>query len=84
MTLAGLLAEIQRAPGPVTVAQLASRLGATPAAVCAMLAALRASGRLAPEVRPGSEECPSACTASCPGPRRCPFVIDLGSGLEPR
>jgi hypothetical protein len=49
-----------------------------------MLAALRASGRLAPGVKPGSAECPSACTVSCPGPQRCPFVIDLGTGLEPR
>jgi hypothetical protein len=84
MTLADLLAEIQRAPGPVTVADLAARLGATPSAVRSMLAALRASGRLAPGVKPGSAECPSSCTVSCPGPQRCPFVIDLGTGLEPR
>jgi hypothetical protein len=86
MTLADLLAEIQRAPGAVTVGDLAARLGTSPAEVRAMLAALRASGRLGPSrgVTPGSEQCSSSCAVSCPGPAECPFVVDFGTGLEPR
>ena len=87
MKLATLITEIERSRGPVTGIELALRLGIQPAEVAAMLAALRASGRLGPEVRsePAPGECSSAgaCSMSCPGPEECPLVIDVSvSGLE--
>lgn len=88
MRLADLLTAVQRAPGPVTVADLARSLGETPGTVRAMLAALRAAGRLEPEgsARPGTGECASAgsCSLSCPGPGECPLVVDLVAGLQIR
>jgi|GEM_PF-2046507 len=88
MRLAALLRAVEESPGTVTVADLARRLGETPETVRSMLAALRAAGRLGPEgsARPGTEECASAgsCSGSCPGPEDCPFVVDLGAGLEIR
>jgi hypothetical protein len=87
MKLATLVTEIERSRGPVTGIELALRLGIRPAEVAAMLAALRASGRLGPEVRsePAPDDCSSAgaCSMSCPGPGDCPLVIDVSvSGLE--
>jgi hypothetical protein len=87
MKLATLVTEIERSRGPVTGIELALRLGIRPAEVAAMLAALRASGWLGPEVRsePAPDDCSSAgaCSMSCPGPGDCPLVIDVSvSGLE--
>ncbi|MBM3694348.1 MAG: helix-turn-helix domain-containing protein [Actinobacteria bacterium] len=88
MRLAALLRAVEESPGTVTVADLAKRLRESPETVRAMLAALRAAGHLGPEgsARPGTEECASAasCAVSCPGPGDCPFVVDLGVGLEVR
>lgn len=89
MKLGTLVREIETSRGPVTGIELALRLGIQPAEVAAMLAALRASGRLGPEVRsePAPSECSSAgaCSLSCPGPGDCPLVIDVTvSGLEMR
>lgn len=88
MRLAGLLRAVEESPGTVTVADLARRLGESPVMVRAMLDALRAAGRLGPEgsPHPGTDECTSAasCSVSCPGPGACPFVVDLGAGLEIR
>jgi len=91
MRLVDLTREIETATGSVTVAELAARLDATPAAVDAMLVALRASGRLRPEgsaprAAPVDSGCDAAgtCTASCPGPERCPFTVKLVSGLQIR
>jgi len=89
MKLTTLLAEIERSCGPVMGIDLARRLGVSPVEVAAMLDALRASGRLAPEV-PGvaaTGGCSSAgvCSMSCPGPGECSLMIDLSvSGLEVR
>lgn len=83
MSLAAVLAEIDRAEGPITRTELAKRLGVSPGEVGAMLAALRAAGRLGPEPEAASgDECPSAggCTVACPGPERCPLVFDIGIG----
>ena len=89
MRLAALLSEIARSSGPVTGIDLALRMGIAPGEVSAMLDALRASGRLAPEIRePESmESCGSAgaCSLSCPGPGECSLAIDLNvTGLEIR
>ncbi|MEA2000717.1 MAG: hypothetical protein U9N84_02330 [Actinomycetota bacterium] len=87
MKLATLVTEIEGSRGPVTGIELALRLGIQPAEIAAMLAALRASGRLGPEVRsePAPADCSSAgaCSLPCPGPGDCPLVIDVSvSGLE--
>jgi hypothetical protein len=89
MRLSALLAEIERADGPITGIELADRLGVATSRVAAGLVALRASGRLAPEVRsePAPDNCSSAgtCSMSCPGPDKCSMVIDLNiTGLEIR
>ena len=89
MKLAALIAEIEQATGPVLGIDLARRLGIQPAEVAAMLTALRASGRLAPEAHaaPPTAECSSAggCSMSCPGPGECSLMIDLSvTGLEVR
>lgn len=86
MRLAALLREIESSPGASTVADLAARLDTTPDAITAMLAALRASGRIGPDARPGTDECAAtgSCGVSCTGPSRCPFVVDVGSTLEIR
>lgn len=79
MRLAALVDAIEASDGPVTVIELAERLGATPGEVAAGLAALRASGQLSAEQGSAIDECPSsaACSRVCPGPARCPLVIDL-------
>lgn len=89
MRLAALLSEIERSSGPVTGIDLALRMGIAPGEVSAMLDALRASGRLAPEIREPEpmESCGSAgaCSLSCPGPGECSLAIDLNvTGLEIR
>jgi hypothetical protein len=89
MRLTSLLTEIERADGPITGIELADRLGVAPARVAAGLVALRASGRLGPEVRaePVPDNCASSgtCSMTCPGPDRCSMVIDLKvTGLEIR
>jgi hypothetical protein len=88
MRLAALLHEVETAPGAVTVPDLATRLDVPVAEVRAMLAALRAAGRLGPEGghQPGTDECAGTgtCAASCPGPDDCPFTVDLGPTLEIR
>jgi len=88
MRLTALLREIEGSSGSLTAVELAVRLGTTPAAVSAMLAALRAAGRLGPDGsrEPGSDECASAgsCGVACTGPDRCPFVVNLGPMLEVR
>lgn len=77
-----LLAEIEAAGHPLTPDELARRIGATRDDVVGLLAALRAHGRLAPsEGSPGSAggcAVGGACGTACPGPGRCPLVIDLG------
>lgn len=75
--------------GPVTGIELAARLGISVGEVAAMIDALRASGRLGPEVRDADpvESCSSAgaCSLSCPGPDECALTVDLNvSGLEIR
>lgn len=79
MRLAALVDAIEASDGPVTAIELAERLGAAPGAVVAGLDALRASGHLGPEQGAALDECPSnaACSRACPGPARCPLVIDL-------
>ena len=89
MRLAALLSAIEESKGPVTGIELALRLGVSPGEVVAMLDALRASGRLGPELRPqqSGDECGSAasCSLTCPGPEDCSLVIDLSlAGLEIR
>ena len=89
MKLAALLTEIERSRGPVTGIDLAVRMGIAPGEVSAMLDALRASGRLGPEVREAEpmDSCGSAgaCSMTCPGPGECALVIDLNvSGLQIR
>jgi hypothetical protein len=88
MRLVDLTREIERSTGAVTALDLAARLDTTPAAVDAMLAALRAAGKLSPDGRPQqpSDECPfpGSCSAACPGPASCPFVVDVGDRLEIR
>jgi hypothetical protein len=88
MRLTQLITEIERSPGAVTIGDLAGRLGVTTATVTAGLAALRAAGRLGPQggAEPGTHECAStgSCAVSCPGPDECPFVLDIGVGLEVR
>lgn len=87
MRLAALMAEIDHASGPVLGIDLAHRLGIPPAELEAMLAALRASGRLVIEGPrdPAGAACPSAgaCSMSCPGSEDCSLMIDLNvTGLE--
>ena len=89
MMLAKLLSEIEAAKGPITGLELADGLGVSPAEVAAMLAALRASGRLGPEVRtePAPQSCAAAgsCSLSCPGPDHCALTVDITvAGLEIR
>jgi hypothetical protein len=89
MRLSTLLTEIQQSQGPVTGIELAARLGVTPAEVAAMLAALRASGKIgsAHRTEPAPDNCASAgaCSMSCPGPEECSLVMDLNvAGLEIR
>jgi len=84
-----LLAAIDEAGRPLTPVELAARTGLAVGDVRALLDALRANGRLAPQ---GSDETtPSACAigpscgSSCPGSGECPLVIDLDlGGLSPR
>ena len=87
MRLTALLEEIERSSGPVTGIELATRLKISPGDVAGMLAALRASGRLGPEMRRPMETCSSAgtCSMTCPGPDECSLVIDINvTGLEVR
>ena len=89
MRLAALLTEIEQSRGPVTGIDLAVRMGISPGEVAAMIDALRASGRLGPEVRADApmESCGAAgsCSMTCPGPDKCALVIDLDvTGLEIR
>ena len=79
MRLAALVDAIEASDGPVTGVELARRLGASPGEVAAGLDALRASGQLGPEPGSALAECPSstACSRACPGPARCPLVVDL-------
>ncbi|MDJ0952114.1 MAG: hypothetical protein QNJ81_00415 [Acidimicrobiia bacterium] len=89
MRLAALLSAIEESKGPVTGIDLALRLGVSPREVAAMLDALRASGRLSPEMKPPQpiDECASAgaCSMTCPGPEDCSLVIDLSvTSLEIR
>ena len=90
MRLGALVAEIERARGPITGVELAARLGVTTHQVAAMLDALRASGRIGPEVRepePMPDTCSSSgsCSMSCPGPDKCALTVDLSvSGLQIR
>lgn len=88
MRLSALLVELERAAGPVTGIELADRLGVSTVEVAAMLDALRASGRLAPEPRsPVSGSCPSisACSMNCPGPEKCALTVDVNvTGLQIR
>ena len=88
MKLAALLAIIEAGPGSMTEADIAERTGTSVPEVRAMLAALRAAGRIGPErsVSPGTDACASAgaCTISCPGPNDCPLLIDIGAPLEIR
>ena len=87
MRLATLLSAIEESSGPVTGIDLAIRLGIAPGEVAAMLDALRASGRLAPEIVDSEPmtSCGSAgsCSMTCPGPGECSLLIDLNvTGLE--
>lgn len=89
MRLSALLIEIEQSRGPVTGIELADRLGVGPAEIASMLVALRASGRLGPEIRTKAapENCAAAgsCSMSCPGPDECSLMIDLNvTGLEIR
>jgi hypothetical protein len=88
MSLAALLHEIEGADGPLTIADLARRLGSNSATIADMLVALRAAGRLRPDAgaAPGTHECGTAgsCAIACPGPSACPFVLEMPSGLEVR
>jgi hypothetical protein len=81
MSLTALLAEIETSRVPLTGLELASRLGLAPAEVAAMLAALRAAGRLGPEIRPpsGPATCAAAgsCSLACPGPEECGLLVDI-------
>ena len=87
MRLSALLVEIERSRGPVTGVDLARRLGIAPAEVASMLIALRASGRIGPEMRtePAPDHCGAAgaCSLSCPGPDQCSLTISV-TGLEIR
>ncbi len=88
MKLATLLSLIESQGGAATEADLAARMGTTVSDVRAMLAALRAAGRLGPDGghEPGTTECASSgsCAVSCTGPSDCPFVVDIGPTLEIR
>jgi hypothetical protein len=89
MRLSAIVAELQSAAGPVTGFELADRLGITTTEVAAMLVALRASGRLAPEPRDPqpATTCSSSgsCSLSCPGPDNCALTVDLSvTGLQIR
>ncbi len=89
MRLATLLQEIEASRGPVTGIDLAIRMGIAPGEVASMLDALRASGRLAPEITDPEpiDACGSAgsCSMTCPGPGECSLMIDLNvTGLEIR
>ena len=89
MRLAALLQEIERSPGPVTGSELADRMGISTGEVAARLDALRAAGRIGPEIRQEQpmDSCTSAgsCSMTCPGPDECSLTINLNvSGLEIR
>jgi len=91
MSLATLLSEIESAAGPVTGVELAARMGIPAGRVSVMLDALRASGRLGPEMRQErsieSESCSSAgsCSLRCPGPDECLLTVELSvPGLQIR
>ncbi len=89
MSLSALLTEIEKASGPVTGIELSTRLGVSPGQVAAMLDALRASGRLGPEIRESKamDTCSSSgsCSMTCPGPDECALTVDLNvTGLEIR
>lgn len=88
MRLARLLAELETTGGSATEAHLARQLEASLPEVRAMLAALRAAGRLGPEggdqLSDDSCDVAGSCTAACPGPSACPFIVDLGAPLELR
>jgi hypothetical protein len=87
MRLSSLIDEVRRLSGPVTGAELARRLGISTTEVAAMLDALRASGRLGPEIRNNeiTSGCSSAgsCSMTCPGPDECALTVDLNvTGLQ--
>lgn len=88
MRLEALVAEIDRATGPITGIELADRLGVSTYRVAAMLDALRAAGRIGPEIRESAPDtCSSAgsCSMSCPGPDECALTVDLNvTGLHIR
>lgn len=83
MKLAALLREIEKADGPITGLELARRLRVPPAEVAAMLDALRAAGKLAPEKSPHPVgQCPASasCSLSCPGPEHCALTVHVHIG----
>jgi predicted transcriptional regulator len=89
MKLAALLREIERSSGPVTGIELAGRMGLSTSQVAAMVDALRAAGRIGPEIRDqqlmGSCSSAGACSMTCPGPDECSLTIDISvGGLEIR
>ena len=89
MKLATLIREIESSSGPVTGVELATRMGITTGEVSAMLDALRASGRIGPEIRDqepiGSCSSAGSCSMTCPGPDECSLTVDIAvTGLEIR
>lgn len=87
MRLSSLIDELGRLSGPVTGVELAHRLGISTTEVAAMLDALRASGRLGPEIRKSepTSGCSSAgpCSMTCPGPDECALTVVLNvTGLQ--
>jgi len=89
MRLRALLDVLDGAGRPLTGVELADRLGVSTTEVAAMIDALRASGRLAPETRRpvATDSCPSegTCSMTCPGPDECALTVDLSvAGLQIR
>lgn len=81
MSLARLVAELDGAGRSVTLPELATRLGLPPDRVRGMVETLRAAGRLDGSAPP-ADACGTrrGCAGVCPGPDRCPLVVDLGTG----
>lgn len=76
-----LLQEIKATPGPINSAELARRLGIEQSALAGMIDFWVRKGRLnveAEEVESPTVVCSgAACAGSCPGPRSCPFVMQM-------
>ena len=82
-----VVAELGSAEGPISLSDLAKRVGVARSALDGMLAVLvdkRRLTRSGSETSPGGFACTgTACSTTCVGLEDCPFVADVGVTWSP-